>query len=243
MAYKADADTLGLMFSVIRIYETGMPVGDYGKVSVRADGPGGVRQISYGVCQFAQYWTLGTVLQSYLDQQGTYSKELKPYAKLFNDYYKTKKLTSGFTSLPNDMFFRNFLSMAGQQDPVMRKVQDDIYKRLFFDPAYHFFLAEGFTYPLSLLVLFDTFVHTGPNSMPLIRLKFKEPTPAFGGEEKKWIKGFIEAKRDYLLNIPKLVKTVYRMDTFANAVANNNWELKKTLEVKEFSLSMKKSTP
>jgi hypothetical protein len=47
--------------------------------------------------------------------------------------------------------------------------------------------------PLSMLVVYDSFIHSG--SVPMfLRKRFIERPPANGGDEKKWIGSYVEVR-------------------------------------------------
>jgi len=87
-------------------------------------------------------------------------------------------------------------------------------------------VQNGFTLPLSTLVIYDSQVHSGGILM-LLRKRFPEKTPKNGGDEKIWIEQYVNARRDWLANHSTKIlhKTVYRMDCFKNEMTRNNWDL------------------
>jgi chitosanase len=98
---------------VINCFETGKPEGDYGCISIYADGPHDIRQITYGRSQTTEYGKLRQLVQMYVDAQGTYSDALMPYADKI-----------GSEMLVDDSIFKNFLRRAGREDIEMHRIQD-----------------------------------------------------------------------------------------------------------------------
>jgi chitosanase len=83
-----------------------------------------------------------------------------------------------------------------------------------------------FTLPLSLLVIYDSHIQSG-SIRPDIREKFPEKVPKNGGDEKTWIKQYVNARHTWLANSGKPIvrQTIYRTQCFKNAIAKNNWDL------------------
>ena len=65
-----------LIERVINIIETGSPEGDYGAISIYADGPHDIRQITYGRAQTTEYGNLRKLVQMYAAAGSTYSAQL-----------------------------------------------------------------------------------------------------------------------------------------------------------------------
>jgi chitosanase len=200
---------------VVNVFETGSVEGDYSAIAIFHDGPHGVRQVTYGRSQTTEYGNLQELIQMYVDGQGTFSDDLRPYvAKI------------GHTPLVDDDHFKNLLKEAGKHDPVMRQVQDDFFDKRYFDPAITWAQVNGFTLPLSALVIYDSFVHSG--SIPsYLRRRFDEVPPANGGNEQLWVKQYVQVRHDWLANHPNKIlrTTVYRMECFEREIARNNWDL------------------
>ena len=108
----------------------------------------------------------------------------------------------------------------------MRICQDNFFDAKYYLPAHNWFLSNGFTSPLSLLVIYDSFVHSG--SMPSFLIKrFSINFPVAGGDEKEWVINYINARHKWLENHsnPLLRKTIYRTACFKEQVQNDNWDL------------------
>jgi chitosanase len=61
---------------VINVFETGSTEGDYAALVIFADGPHGVRQITYGRSQTTEYGNLEELVQMYVDAGGMFSDEV-----------------------------------------------------------------------------------------------------------------------------------------------------------------------
>lgn len=202
--------------NVLIVAEQGSQTMKYGSVYIFNDGPGGCRQVtlSIGFTQFGS--NLGKVVKAYGEAAGTLSKQLLPYASRMKD-----------SSLVGDARFINFLKEAGK-DPVMQKTQDGTFDAVYLKPAIDWGQNEGFTLPLSLLVIADSFLHSG-SILQLIRNRFPEKTPKNGGDEKKWISQYTNARQDWLANHSNKIlhNTIYRTKYYKQLIADNDWELEK----------------
>ncbi|HYC91876.1 MAG TPA: chitosanase [Thermoanaerobaculia bacterium] len=200
---------------VVNVFETGRPEGDYGATTILNDGPHGIRQLTYGRSQTTEYGKLRVLVLSYAEAGGTYSRDLARYADRI-----------GAVPLADDRQFRSLLRTAGRHDPVMRAVQDAFFEQEFFLPAMAWATAHGLTLPLSALVVYDSFIHSG-SILPLIRRSFPDPTPTHGGEERAWTTAYVKARDAWLASHPRadVRRTVYRTQCLSALIQADNWHL------------------
>lgn len=200
---------------VVNVFETGSPGGDYANISIYKDGPHDIRQITYGRSQTTEYGNLRQLVEQYVAADGLFSQQLKPYAGKV-----------GSTPLTDDINFKSLLKMAGREDPVMRKTQDSFFDRVYYRPAIKWADAQGFMLPLSALVIYDSFIHSG-SVIWVIRNMFPESPPAAGGSEKAWTKAYVNARHKWLGAHPRppVRKTIYRTQCFKNEIQRGNWDL------------------
>jgi chitosanase len=200
---------------VVNVFETGSPDGDYATISIYRDGPHDIRQITYGRSQTTEYGNLRQLVEQYVSAGGLFSQQLKSYA--------TKV---GSTPLTDDANFKNLLRRAGREDPLMRKTQDSFFDRLYYRPAIKWADAHGFKLPLSALVIYDSFIHSG-SIIWVIRNMFPESPPSSGGNEKAWTRAYVNARHKWLGSHPRAVvrKTIYRTQCFKNEIQRGNWNL------------------
>lgn len=199
----------------INCFETGKPDGDYGIISIYADGPHDIRQITYGRSQTTEYGKLRQLVQMYADAQGTYSGALQPYADKV-----------GSEALVEDTNFKGLLRRAGREDTVMRRIQDQFFDEFYFAPAMKWADDHEFTLPLSALVIYDSFIHSG-SILWIIRQKFQENPPDLGGEEQEWTKAYVHARHEWLSQHrrPAVRASAYRTRDLEREVTNGNWDL------------------
>ncbi|HEY8920028.1 MAG TPA: chitosanase [Chitinophaga sp.] len=207
------------IIQIVNVMETGTPEGKYDQVTLLADGKGGVKQITYGRSQATEQGNLKNIIERYVNAGGKFAANFAPYLPKI-----------GKQSLVNDDEFKRLLKVSAQQDPIMHDAQDATFEILYYVPATHFFNAEGFTLPLSLLVIYDSFIHSG--GVPaVVRARFPEKTPANGGDEKAWITAYTKARQDWLANHPKKAvrPSVYRTKSYLAAIQQGNWMLAQPL--------------
>ena len=135
---------------ILNVFETGTPDGRYYAISRYYDGPHQIRQITYGRSQTTEYGNLRQLISDYTDASGTLSEALRPYVEKI-----------GVVPLVDDEEFMTLLKGAGRNDPIMKSVQDAFFDRVYFAPAMRWADENGFVLPLSGLVIYDTFIHSG----------------------------------------------------------------------------------
>ena len=204
-----------ICIQVVNVFETSSIQGDYGNITVYPDGPNKMRQVTFGRSQTTEYGNLEELVEMYVDSGGIYSAQLKPYLPKI-----------GVTPLADDKIFQQYLKDAGKNDPLMKQVQDEFFDKRYFKPAMAFMDQNGFTLPLSALVIYDSQVHSG-GILSFLRKRFPAKTPVNGGDEKTWIIQYVDTRRDWMANHSDalLRKTVYRMDCFKREISRNNWDL------------------
>jgi len=197
------------------VFETGSVAGNYGAIAIFPDGPHGMKQVTYGRSQTTEYGNLEELVQMYVDKHGTYSEQLREYL-----------LQIGVTPLVHDKTFQRLLKDAGNKDPVMKQVQDAFFDKRYFKPALDWADKNGFISPLSALVIYDSFVHSG-RILDFLRKRFTERSPKLGGNEKVWIKQYVDARQNWLAHHDnKILRgTIYRTQCFSREIGRNNWDL------------------
>ncbi len=203
------------ILSVVNVFETGKPDGRYELLVVMNDGPGGKPQITYGRSQTTEYGNLHQLLDLYCSMGGSYSLPLRVYLDKV-----------GRDPLHQDAAFKKLLVDAGLNDTMMRTAQDEFFDKAYYLPALKFFNVNGFTLPLSLLVIYDSYIHSG-RVPDFLRRRFGEKTPANGGAEKEWIARYTDVRHQWLKyhSNELLRKTIYRTLCFKEQIEAANWSL------------------
>jgi len=215
---KLDKDTKRIIERVINVFETGKPEGKYGAIAIFHDGPHDIRQITYGRSQTTEYGNLRELVNLYANANGMFSNKLKPFADKV-----------GSTPLTDNDKFKKLLRSAGNKDSVMRTVQDKFFDKRYFKPAMKWAKQHDFIMPLSALVIYDSFIHSG-RVLWIIRQKFVESPPNLGGNEIEWTTAYVNARHTWLKTHHReaVRKTIYRTQTFKNEIKRGNWLLNQT---------------
>ncbi|MCB1498523.1 MAG: murein L,D-transpeptidase catalytic domain family protein [Bauldia sp.] len=200
---------------VINVFETGTVAGRYGAISIYADGPNDIRQITYGRSQTTEYGNLRELVEMYVGANGAFSEALRPFVSQI-----------GRVPLVDNDAFKTLLRRAGNEDPVMRATQDVFFERRYFRPALRWAGNNGFTLPLSVLVIYDSFIHSGSIREDL-RNRFPERPPAQGGDEKTWIAQYVDVRHDWLTHHhrPAVRASNYRTRDLQREIAAGSWDL------------------
>lgn len=203
-----------LIERVINVFETGTPDGKYSQITILADGKDGSRQITYGRSQTTEQGNLAKLIEMYIRNNGSFAESFSRFIDKI-----------GKQSLVDNKSFKDLLRTAAKEDEIMRSTQDEFFDLAYYKPAEEFFTKNGFILPLSMLVIYDSYIHSG--SIPqLLRKRFGEYPPAKGGDEKKWITTYVDVRHQWLKyhSNPILQRTIYRTQCFKDQFAADNWK-------------------
>ena len=203
--------------AIVNIFETGKVEGDYASVVFVAGDPGG---LTYGRSQTTlNSGNLYLLIKAYCDEPGAdFAAQLRPVLN---------RLAAKDQSLNRNATLRRLLERAGKEDPVMWKVQDEFFDRVYWNPAVKRATAIGIQSALGTAVVYDSTVHGSWERMRDRTIERHGTVTKIG--EATWITKYVDVRREWLANhptIPLLRKTVYRMDSFKQLIAAGNWELK-----------------
>lgn len=207
------------ILQVVNVFETGSKQGKYDMLVIYADGINNSRQITFGRSQTTEQGNLKALVQLYIVKNGMFATQLQPFVK-----------DIGKKPLVDNAIFKNLLKQAARKDVIMQQSQDDFFDKLYYQPAQHFFEKNLFKNALSMLILYDSYIHSG-SILAFLRERFPENIPLNGGDEKIWIKQYVDTRHNWLENHSKLIlrKTIYRTQCFKNQIKDNNWDLSKTI--------------
>ena len=130
---------------------------------------------------------------------------------------------------------------ASQTDPRLNRAQDDVYRRLYFEPAMAQARRIGMTSALGQLVLLDSAVQHGTGTDPDgLATMIDETTEAHGSAEQPdrsgWLEEFLEVRRAHLLD-PADAETaevwrrsVPRVDTLETLLEEERFDLATPLD-------------
>jgi chitosanase len=199
---------------IVNVFESGTPDGDYGCISLYEDGPNGIKQVTYGKSQTTEWGNLPDLIKLYIKNNGEFACEFTKFTDAL-----------GRTSLVADKSFISLLKTASK-DPIMKESQDSFFDTHYWQPAKAWFDKNGFKLNLSMLVIYDSFIHSG-SILKFLRQRFTEIVPVNGGSEKAWIEQYCQTRLSWLNNHSNLIlrKTNYRVVDFIRAMEKNNWDL------------------
>ena len=208
------------ILQVLNVFETGTKEGKYDALVTYPDGKNGTRQITYGRSQTTEQGNLKALIEKYIANQGIFANDFKIYVSKI-----------GKIPLVDDTNFKSLLRKSARQDIMMRHTQDEFFDILYYQPALHFFEKNKFTQALSLLVIYDSYIHSG--GVPaFLRERFPANVPLNGGIEQDWIMQYVHTRHQWLTNHPKklLNKTNYRTTCFLQQLESSNWDLSKPID-------------
>jgi len=209
-------------WAITSIFETGSAHGSYSKVAVLRDGAG----ISYGKHQATDRGnTLDKIVYEYVHRGGKWAGLLAPYIVRLGDDPPT---------LQSNQVFKDLLAKLGD-DPVMHKVQDDVFSGDYWQPALSTGRRCALQYPLSYAVLYDICIQSGSGRIGKLRKTFGAKPPSTGGDEKQWVLALNKARWDWLAHHSNSVvrSTVYRPKAFTELASTvKGWNLQLPLKVR-----------
>lgn len=204
-----------LIRKIVGTFGSRVPTANYDQVEVYDEGPGREQVLSYGRMRATELFGLRQLIERYSVLNGIYSKELGSYVdRIGND------------ELWRDEQFIEYLRKAGQEDSVMRKLQDEFFDMQFLVPAFRWADKNGFTFPLSFWVVGDSYIHSG--SIPrTILSQMRIDFPKDGGNEKKWISSYVRLRRKWLdkSSVTSKENNQQRMDFMQEQIKKENWML------------------
>jgi len=215
---------------IVHIFETSKPEGSPSTIAILDDGAG----ISYGINQAThRSGSLFQVVDAYVtDHPDALNAEtLRSYLPQLED-----KSPGSVARLSKDEKLKNALKQAGAT-PEMRSVQEDVFNRLYMQPAIKAATGSNFTLPLSLAVIYDSMNH---GSFAKIRDRVKVGRAASDTDvdfEKKWILSYVTERDRWLNSVSRLKKTAYRTEFFLAQIRRGNWQLDPPMNVHGFNLT------
>ncbi len=195
------------------------PLTNYTSIYIYRDGTDNKKQITLGRGFTSMGGSLWEVFKKYKDLSS-----VKTTADKLLSYESQKNSES----LAGDKEFLKLILETSKTDENFRKAQDVIYDELYWSKGQDWFDRNGFTLPLSMAVVQDSFLQSG--SIPnFLRSRFDEMVPKNGGSEQKWMSQYIDVRHNWLAHHSRTIlnNTVYRTDFFKTEMKKNNWNLDK----------------
>jgi chitosanase len=212
--------------AVVQIFETGKIRGDYAQVTLLKGDTGG---LTYGKAQTTlNSGNLATLLDEYCREPGAV------YAPSI--HLQLPRLRDKDPALNGDTTFHETLERAGD-DPIMHRVQDRFFDRLFWKPVEADAQRKGFRSPLAHCIFYDSRIHGSLRRVLDMTERVTGRSLSPGMDEaatRAWLKAYVRTRRMWLTTHRNtlLRKTVYRMETFEGLIAADKWELDLPLNVR-----------
>jgi len=200
--------------AIVNIFETGKVQGDYGNVTLLPYDPG---HLTYGRSQTTlASGNLHLLIKAYCEAEGA------PFASALSAYLN--RLANRDLTLDHDMTFRQLLKQAGA-DPVMHDVQDAFFDRVYWAPALQAANIISISSALGTGVVYDSKIHGSWGRLRDRTTKRHGAADNIG--ENNWVIHYVNERGAWLANHPNalLHKTVYRMDSFRQLIADDKWDL------------------
>jgi len=201
--------------------DSGKKENDYRTVYRYADGNRGRRQITLGRGFTEDGGALKKVVAAYRANGGK------------NEQLLTKEAKIGNGTLVYDSAFIKALS-GEWQNPAMQAAQDQVFVDVYLRPAVTYAAKQGFTFPLSIAVCVDSFLHSGRMTHALVA-SFPERPPVRGGDEKAWIRAYCKARLAWFTNTSRAILRTckFRPSFFLDQIKSGNWNLECPLNIPE----------
>lgn len=216
--------------AIVQIFETGsLSSKSYSTVtSVKGDRG----RLTYGLHQTTlQSGNLYLLMKAYVEAAGA---EFAATLKAWLPYFASKH-----AKCDTDKNLHAILRQCGE-DPVMRKMQDEFFDRIYWNTAARIAADMGFTQPLSVAVVYDSVVHgSWKRISTAVSKKLGISRAGNLVNEKKWIAAYILHRKVWLggMDYP-LNRTTYRMTAFEKLIAENAWSLALPLRVRGVDISL-----
>jgi chitosanase len=213
-------ETKAVCLAIVSVFETSKVAGDFAAFAVLDDGAG----VSYGVGQFThRSGSLRSVVGEYVESGGVVGRRVLEAALPLLDRHDAAAIAELARCRPFEKALK-----AAAVTREMRAAQAAVAGRLYFEPSVAACGELGLTLPLSLAVVYDSFVH---GSWAKIRGLVRFASPADGGDERTWITSYVRRRHAWLTSSPRLARTAYRTKFFLDQIAVGRWQLNLPLSV------------
>lgn len=202
--------------TIVHVFETSKIKPDFDEVAVFHDGPGGIRQLTFGSHQFTDAsGSLDRVVEKIISLcEISYNDA--PWIKVLKNRLPTLKkgTTSSIQAIAGDMEFRMAL-IESAKTPEGQQAQLQVYDELYVQPAVLACAGSGWESALSLTTVLDSMTHGG---WRMIRDQI-----ANNLTEKQWIASYLLRRSNWLTNHPKqiLKKTACRPNSLLELASGN----------------------
>lgn len=210
-----DNSKINIYCRILNCFEndSASPETDYKSIYIYHDGNNHRRQVTLARGFTQDGGNLKKVLQRYIDKGGSKSDFFKGYLS---------KMGSG--GLADDKSFIQTLKGCSTES-AMREAQDEIFVEAYLNPALTWATNHNFKEYLSIGVIVDSFLQSG-TILGWLAAKVSQKTPNNGGDEKKWIEEYLEARLSWFQRSSGPLKNcTYRPKFFLGEIKKGNWGL------------------
>jgi chitosanase len=218
-------------------FETGSIKPNYGAISVYFDGKGKRPQITFGCMQTTEESGLKDLLKLALEKGSKFRtvfkeaiRKIETGQRLLTQYeyglFVNQRIDDNTDLSKVKLLYA--LRESGKEE-AMQKAQIEFFDSYYLEPSLVWANLNGFVLPLSKLVIYDSFIHSGRMRSDVLK-GIKEKKPIDGGNEKEWIKQYVQSRHNWLTEKSELLKkTTYRTRLFMSLIEGDNWNLDKTI--------------
>lgn len=210
-----------LILDIINILEVGQPQGNYDEVAFL---PGDSGRLSYGITQCSNSsGNLYLLIREYIIRKGQFADEFKDkYLRLLMERDESLDVSKEFSAL---------LKLAAK-DEVMKATQDDFQKKRFLNPAKARLSSMGFSLPLTLAIITDSYVHGG---FDIVLNRMKKQGASIPKNEKVFCVEYLKARVNWLRSKGGILsQTVYRAATFQALANAGRWNLSGPFKIRGY---------
>lgn len=216
-----DIRTQQLADVILCIFETSSKLPKYSTVATLKDGPGGIKQITWGYHQATDASnTVDEILEDFITIPGDHSKELKE-AQLWAEQILPKFRSNNPTvmqRLANDNKVKVQLGIIGAL-PEGQLAQRRVFRAKYMAPAIKAVEGSGWVDPISLVAVLDGMTHGS-------WARLRDLTSPQLKVERNWIKAYL-LRRNRWLKFAKdpLPATACRSEALLKLMAEGNYGL------------------
>lgn len=223
---------------MLSYFETGSIEPNYGAISVYFDGKNKTAQITFGAMQTTEQSGLKDLLKLALEKGSIYKtvfkeaiRKMETGQRLLTQYeyglFVNQRIT-GETDLSKVKLL--YALRESGKEKAMQEAQTEFFDSYYLEPSFVWANLNGFTLPLSNLVIYDSFIHSGRMRSDIMAINKVIKKPIDGGNEKEWIRQYVENRQMWLHDRSELLrKTTYRTKLMMSLIDNNNWYLDKPI--------------
>jgi chitosanase len=218
-------------------FETGSIKPNYGALSIYRDGKNGTMQVTAFCMQTTEQSGLKDCLKLALEKGSIYKTVFKEAIRKMEtgqrllSIYEYGLFVNQRIDANTDLSKVKLLYALREsgKEKAMQDAQIEFFDSYYLEPSIVWANLNGFTLPLSNLVIYDSFIHSGRMRNDIMS-KITVKKPVSGGDEKEWIRQYVENRQTWLTERSELLKkTTYRTRFLLSQIESDNWDLSKPM--------------